>query len=497
MAGPLILAIDQGTSATKCLLVDGSGAVVARGQAPVGQATPNPGWVEQDAGEIWDSVRQAVAATLDAQTAKRVVSIGLSTQRESCVIWDARGGEALTPVLSWQDLRTEPLCADLRARGHAEAVRRKSGLPLDPMFSAAKAKWLLDRIDPDRVRAKAGDLRIGTIDSYLLSRFGGEAVIEAGNASRTQLLDVEACAFDDELLAIFDVPRAAMPRLSRSIGPFPTGRGLAPLPDGVPVGAVMADSHAALFAHGAFSPGPVKATHGTGSSIMGLLDRTSAGSLHPGLCLTLAWRIDAPVLAFEGNIRAAGATLVWAADLLGVSVDDLAAMAAGTRDCGGVHLIPAFNGLGAPWWDGGAVAAISGFTLGSGRAQVARAAFESVAHQIADVVDAVRLSGAPVESLLVDGGPTRNDHLMRMEADLVGAPVARRDAAELSALGVAQLAGVSAGLFTLEGLRDANRGGETFRPAMAHMKRRAERSAWRAALARSRSGAGVSMAEGA
>jgi len=263
------------------------------------------------------------------------------------------------------------------------------------------------------------------------------------------------------------------------------------LRDGVPVGAVMADSHSALFAHGAFAPGPVKATHGTGSSIMGLIDAARAGALHPGMCLTLAWQIDRPVLAFEGNIRAAGATLVWAAELLGVSVDGLAAMAAAERDCGGVHLIPAFNGLGAPWWDGGAVAALSGFTLGSGRGQVARAAFDSLAHQIADVLDAVRSSGAPVDSLLVDGGPTRNDHLMQIEADLVGAPVMRRDAAELSALGVAQLAGVSAGLFTLDGLSAQTRGGETFRPVLAEPQRQMARDAWRAALARSRSGAGV------
>ena len=264
-------------------------------------------------------------------TAKRVVSVGSSTQRESCVIWDRRSGEALTPVLSWQDQRTESVCAALRASGQGSVIRRKSGLPLDPMFSAAKARWLLDRLPSGQARAKAAETCIGTIDSFLLSRFGGEAVVEAGNASRTQLFDVVGGRWDEELLSIFDVPLAAMPRVVASTGPFPAAQGLAPLPTGVSVGAVMADSHSALFAHGAFAPGPVKATHGTGSSVMGLVDRTAvsdgdAGG--PGVCLTLAWQIDAPMLAFEGNIRSAGSTLIWAAELLGVDTQELARLAA-------------------------------------------------------------------------------------------------------------------------------------------------------------------------
>ena len=494
MASPLILAIDQGTSSTKCLLVDETGRVVAQGQAGLGQSTPKPGWVEQDADEIWNSVRRAVAATLTSETAGRVIAVGLSTQRESCVIWDRRSGAPLPPVLSWQDLRTEALCESLRAQGHSEIVRRKSGLPLDPMFSAAKAKWLLDAIDPDRVRARAGDLCIGTIDAFLLTRFRGEPVGEVGNASRTQLLDVARAAFDDELLSIFDIPRPALPRIVPSVGPFPTARGLAPLPDGVPIHAVMADSHAALFAHGAFLAGPVKATHGTGSSVMGLLDRGRLGegaTLHPGLCLTVAWQIEAPILAFEGNIRAAGSTLIWAAGLLGVDVDELARLAATLDDAQGVHLAPAFNGLGAPWWDGAAVATLSGFTLGSGRAQVARAAFESIAFQIADLVNAVRSSGSPVDTLQVDGGPTRNDRLMQIEADIVGVPVIRAEAAELSALGVAHMAGLAAGLFSIEGLRAFDRGGAVFHPTISADLRRSRQRAWRKALARSRSGAGV------
>jgi glycerol kinase len=485
----LILAIDQGTSSTKALVVDARGDVVSRAQAPVSLATPEPGWVQQDAEEIWASVQRAVSDALDLEKAKRVVSLGLSTQRESCVIWDRRTGEALTPVLSWQDQRTEAICATLRAARHGAMIRRRSGLPLDPMFSAAKARWLLDRLPQGQLRAKAGEICIGTIDAFLLSRFGGDAMVEAGNASRTQLFDVVEGKWDDDLLAIFDVPLASLPRVVASNGPFPKARGLAPLADGIPIGAVLADSHSALFAHGAFAPGPVKATQGTGSSIMGLVDRAAvrdgdAGA--PGVCLTLAWRLDQSMLAYEGNIRSAGATLIWAAELLGISTKELTELAATAADSCGVSLGPAFGGLGAPWWDANAAATATGFSFGATRAPFARAALDSIAHQIADVVDAFRSSGAPVERLLVDGGPTRNDQLMQFEADMAGLPVERTSVAELSALGVAHLAGLSAGVFTIERLKQFDRRAERFAPKMAAEARTKERLAWARAVTRAR-----------
>jgi glycerol kinase len=490
MAGPLLLAIDQGTSSTKALVVHDRGVVVGRAQASVSLATPEPGWVDQDAEEIWGSVRRAVSEALDAHTARRVVSVGLSTQRESCVVWDRRSGEALTPVLSWQDQRTEPICASLRKKGCGGPVRRKSGLPLDPMFSAAKARWLLDSLPHGQARARAGEVCIGTIDAFLLSRFGGEAVVEAGNASRMQLFDVVRATWDEELLAIFDIPLAALPAVVASIGPFPKARGLSPLPDGVPIGAVLADSHSALFAHGVFAPGPVKATHGTGSSLMGLVERAAvrdgnAGA--PGVCLTLAWQLESPTLAYEGNIRSAGSTLVWAAELLGITTKELADLAANAPDSRGVYLVPAFGGLAAPWWDPNAAATATGFSFGVTRTPFARAAIDSIAHQIADVVDAFRASGAPVERLLVDGGPTRNDQLMQFEADMVGVPVERTSVAELSAMGVAYLAGVTANIFTLASLGQIDRGSECFMPGAASAAMRAnERRAWGQAVARAR-----------
>ena len=356
------------------------------------------------------------------------------------------------------------------------------------MFSAAKARWLLDRIDPDRTKARNGDLCIGTIDAFVLSRLGDEPVIEAGNASRTQLFDVDKAALDHELLDIFDIPAAALPRIVPSVGPLPTTRALAPLPNGTPVGAVLGDSHAALFAHGALEPGPIKVTHGTGSSVMGLIGEDHSEGptrLSAGVCQTIAWWVDKPQLAFEGNIRSAGSTLIWVASLLGVEVAELAAMARTVADAGPVHLVPGFGGLGAPWWDGNAVASLTGFSLGTSRAVVARAALDSIVHQIADVVEAVRASGLPVDALHVDGGPTRNDDLMQFEADMIGAPVIRTLLAELSALGAAHLAGLTAGVFTAERLKGLTRTEKTFTPAIDAACRKAARDGWRQAVARS------------
>ncbi len=483
MARPLVLAIDQGTSSTKCLLVDDAGQVVARGAAPLGEQHPRPGWVEQDAEEIWASVRAAVAACLAGQDARAVAAVGISNQREAVVAWDAATGAPLGPLLSWQDQRTAAACDALRDAGHDALIRERSGLPLDPMFSAAKAGWLLDQLDPDRRRARDGAIRLGTVDSWLLSRLGGEHLVEAGNASRTQLLDVRRCAWDDELLSIFRVPRQALPRVVPSTGPFPATRGLDPLPDGVPVLAVMGDSHSALFAHGAFAPGPVKATYGTGSSVMGLI--AAPQDLANGLCLTIAWSLGAPAFAAEANIRATGATLRWMADLLGMDPGALAELGGGAS-ADGVTVVPAFTGLGAPWWDRDAVGVIAGCTLGTGKAQLARAALESIPHQICDVLDAMDRSVGRVSAIHADGGPTRNGTLMQLQADLAGRPVLASRTAELSAMGVAHLAGLRAGLWTQAGLEALARPHEAHRPRAAADEVAAERRRWAQALSRAR-----------
>jgi glycerol kinase len=477
MPAPLILAIDQGTSATKCLAVDRAGAIVARGTAPVAEAHPQPGWVEQDAGDIWRSVQAAVAACLDGLDPRAVVAIGLSTQRESLLLWDRASGTPRGAMLSWQDQRGAAHCDALRAAGHAEEIRARSGLPLDPMFSAAKAHWLL------RAHGARGAC-LGTVDSWLLSRFGGAHVIEAGNASRTQLLRVADASWDAALLDWFEVPRETLPRVVASTGPYPAARGLPPLPDGVPVLAVMGDSHAALYAHGAGRAGVVKATFGTGCSVMGLVAQPE--HLDPGLSLTIAWQTQRPHFAAEGNIRASGAALRWAARLCGRTPEAMAALA-DTASSDGVVLVPGFNGLAAPYWDNDAVGLLANLRLDTGPPQLARAALEAMAQQAADVVAALERSAGPIESLHADGGPTRSDTLMQVLADLLDRPVARAPDAELSALGAAHLAGIGAGLWSEATLAERARPREVFRPASDAAARTEARARWHRAVARARS----------
>ncbi|MDY7102170.1 MAG: FGGY family carbohydrate kinase [Actinomycetota bacterium] len=485
-AEPLVLAIDQGTSSTKALLVDGRGDVVARSSAAIGQTFPAPGWVEQSAEEIAASVRDAVAACVDPADAPRVVGVGISTQRESLVLWDRATGDAVGPVVTWQDQRTVDTCRELAATGAGELVRERSGLPLDPMFSALKARWLLDAHDPQRQRSRAGELCLGTIDSWLLSRFGGEHVTEVSNASRTQLMDVDRGRWDDELLELFAVPAEVLGTIVPSVGPFPTTRGLAPLADGTPVLAVLGDSHAALFAHAGWRPGVCKATYGTGSSIMAVAGRATAAAPDGGVCRTVAWDLgDGPVQALEGNIRSSGRTLTWLADLFATTTEQILADAAAT-DPEGVSLVPAFGGLGAPWWEPDASALIAGLTLGTRREHLAAAAVHSVVAQVEDVVDAVAAVTGGVEVLLADGGLTRSSELMQRQADYSRRRVARSSVADLSALGVAHLAGLSAGLWDRAGLESLDRPADEFTPQQTTADAYARHAAWHEAIDRSR-----------
>ncbi|MFI6251719.1 FGGY family carbohydrate kinase [Streptomyces sp. NPDC051016] len=480
---PLLLAVDQGTSATKALLVDHTGAVVASASVPLSAAHPRPGWVEQSAEEIWQSVTQAVERCLAGHDPRRVAALGISSQRESCLLWERSGGRPLGPVLGWQDRRTASACAKLLAEGLGPAVRTTTGLPLDPMFSALKAQWLLDTHDPDRTRARRGELCLGTVDSWLLWRLSGQAahVVEVGNASRTQLLDVRTRDWDERLLDLFDVPRAALPAIVASTGPFPAVRSLPGLMDRTPVGAVLGDSHAALFGHGVFAPGSVKVTYGTGSSVMGLITSPARAEQSP-LCLTVAWDDGAPAYALEGNIRSSGATLRWLAGLFGTDEGALAARAA--PDSAGVHLVPAFGGLGAPWWDNEATGLVSGLTFAAGLPELARAALESVAFQVEDVVAGFDTPDTPVTSLLADGGPSGNATLMQLQADVSGRELRRPHDHGMSALGAARLAGQSLGIFTKEDLSDAAGTADTYRPRWSSVERAQRLSAWHEAVSR-------------
>lgn len=459
MPDGFVLAIDQGTSSTKCLLVNGSGAVVASGSAPVPIRYPRPGWVEQDATEILDSVLAAAGECLVGVPPEAVMAVGLSTQRESAVIWDKSTGEPAGPVLGWQDQRANTVCDQLRP--HADVIRRVSGLPLDAMFSAAKLRWLLDR---------SPDAAVGTIDAWLLYALTGSHQIEVGNASRTQLLDVHAGGWSPHLLDLFGVPESALPSLTPSVGDLGTIGAAGGVLAGLPIRAVLGDSHAALYAHGTQASNGVKVTYGTGSSAMRLVDTEPAGD---AVCLTVAWADPAPRLAVEGNIRSTGATIAWLAELLGVTPERVAELAAGARS-DGVHLVPAFGGLAAPWWDDSAVAVISGLTLGSRAPQLARAAIESIAHQVADVVEAMDPAGC----VLADGGASGNDDLMQIQADILGIPVKRARTTNLSALGAALLAGRAAG-FTPPPIAY-----DDFEPGSVDGA--AARAAWHDAVARAR-----------
>lgn len=480
--GSTLLAVDQGTSATKAVLVDTSGAIVSAASVAVSQSHPQPGWAEQDPLEIWASVQAAVTACLHGHDTGDVAAVGLSTQRESTLLWERASGRPVGSMLGWQDGRGAELCASLREQGHADQVRAISGLPVDPMWSASKATWLLDRYDPDRSRSRRGELCLGTVDSWLLACLGGGHVIEAGNASRTQLFDLSSRSWDPWLLELFRIPVEVLPEVRPSTGPFVSAGRLRPLSDDVPVAGVLGDSHAALFAHGARTPGEVKATYGTGSSVMGLTAQTEVGS--PGLCRSIAWETEEPSFALEGNIRSSGATLAWLAELLDMSASELAAGAAG--DSGGVHLVPAFTGLGAPWWDDQAVAIVSGLGFGTRKEHLARAALESIAFQVEDVVAEVQREVGPVATVLADGGPTSNPVLMQLQADTSGRSVQRALARDLSALGAAHMAGISAGLWSVSDVEVLQRDRELYQPHGDEQERRRRRAAWHGAVARSR-----------
>ncbi len=445
MAGGAILAIDQGTTNSKAILISHAGDIIARGSAPVSIAHPRPGWVDQDAAEIWSSQLAAIHDCLSAAPDVPIAAIGISNQRESVVAWDRNTGQPLGPLISWQCRRTADDCARLTDNGHGPEVLARTGLPLDPMFPATKLAWLIKTWARGR---DPGTLCLGTVDAWLLWNLsGGKAhVTDASNASRTQLLNIRDMRWDETLLDLFGVDVRHLPEVRDSSSRLATTSGVPGLPDGLPIAAAIGDSHAALFAHGAFATGDGKVTFGTGSSVMTTIDgfETPPG----GLTTTIAWALSGrPVYAFEGNILVSASIFPWTAELLGVDgVDALMALAETVPYSCGVSLVPAHVGLGAPHWSTRARGLISGLTFGTGPAHVARAAAESMALQVFDVIDAMG-THAGIGHLFVDGGPTRNGFLMQMVADLLDRPIAIRDAAEASALGAGYLAGLGTGFW--------------------------------------------------
>jgi glycerol kinase len=432
----LVVAVDQGTSSTKAVVVDRRGRIVRAARFPVSMRHPAPGWSEQDANELWSSVRDSLAEVVEG-IQHRIRGVGLSTQRESALMWDRRTGGALGPVIGWQDRRTQGVVHDLIRAGRSDVARRLTGLPLDPMFSAAKFRWLIDSLPAGQARAEAGDIAVGTVDSWLMLKLCGVERIEAGNASRTQLLDIDTVTWSDEMKRLYGVPGACLPTIATSDDATAIVRAGEPA-SGIPVLGVLGDSHAALFAHVAAGRAHVKATYGSGSSIMGLAQSRAA---HEGLTRTIAWsRSEGPTYALEGNILSAGATLVWLGELLNSRPDELMAAAPAGREDSGVHLVPAFAGLGAPWWDEDARGALLGLDFSTSRADIARAAAESIVQQVEDVLsradDAV---GHRIDTIAVDGGPSSNSWLMQLQADVSRRRIVASSDAQSSAIGVAAL----------------------------------------------------------
>jgi glycerol kinase len=488
----MILAIDQGTTGTTCLVYDEEAKPIACAQQEFPQYFPRPGWVEHDLTEIWDATRAVALAALERAGVGPggLRAVGLTNQRETVCAWDPSSGEPLHRAIVWQDRRTAALCERLRADGHEPLLRERTGLVLDPYFSATKISWLLEHVPGLRARAEDGRAVFGTIDSWLLFKLTGSHLTDATNASRTLLFDISAASWDAELLELFDVPPRALAQVRPSAGAFAQT-----LPDAlaghrVPVAGVAGDQQAALFAQACFEPGLGKNTYGTGSFVL-----VNAGDAQPpsapGLLSTLACSArESRAYALEASIFATGAAVQWLRDGIGIidSAAETEALAASLHSNEGVYLVPAFAGLGSPHWDPHARATIVGLTRGSGRAHLARATLEAIAYQTVDAVRAMEsASGQPLRELRVDGGASLNSWLMQFQADVLDVPVVLGPTAETTAFGAALLAGLGSGVWTLADIASLWRERGRFEPAMSQRVREGLLAGWADALARARS----------
>ena len=448
-----LLALDQGTTSSRAIVFDRNGNQVAVAQREFTQFYPQPGWVEHDADEIWSTQLQ-VAREVLAQagiSASQIAAIGITNQRETTVLWDRATGRPLHRALVWQDRRTAAVCDALKAQGHEALFRARTGLLLDPYFSGTKLAWLLDTIPGARARAEAGELAFGTIDSWLLWNLTGGRVhaTDVTNASRTLLFNIHRNAWDDELLKLLNIPPALLPAVKPSAFYFgETDTEL--FGAAIPVGGIAGDQQAALFGQGCHAPGMVKNTYGTGCFML-MQTGTRACVSANGLLTTSAAQIsEQPLYVLEGSVFVAGAAVQWLRDGLGFieTSADIEALAASVPDSGGVFLVPAFTGLGSPYWDAYARGGLFGLTRGTTRAHIARATLESIAFQVADLLDAMQHdAGITLTELRVDGGACADDLLMQCQADLLGVPVVRPRIIETTALGAAYLAGLTVGLW--------------------------------------------------
>jgi glycerol kinase len=489
-----VLALDQGTSSSRTVVFDQGGGVAAIAQSEFPQIYPRPGWVEHDPEVIWRTQRSTMTEALGRAglTARDVAAIGITNQRETVVVWDRASGEPIHNAIVWQDRRTAPEIERLAAEGHEERVRAATGLVLDPYFSATKIPWILDTVPGARARAERGELAAGTIDSWLLYRLTGGAVhaTDCTNASRTLLFDIHTLAWDPGLLELFRVPVSLLPKVRPSLGHFgDTVSSL--LGKSIPIVGIAGDQQAALFGQMCIDKGMVKNTYGTGSFVVANTGDTPV--IGPGRLLgTVAWQHEGnpPVYALEGSIFTTGAAIQWLRDGLKVisSAAEVSELAASVPDSGGVSVVPAFAGLGAPHWDPRARGAILGVTRGTTAAHIARATLEGIALQVADVYRLIAdEAGMPLKTLRVDGGASASDLLMQLQADLLGVPVERPSFRETTALGAFYLAALGCGLFTdARAIAARWRPERTFEPAMPADRREALLERWGKAVERAR-----------
>jgi glycerol kinase len=488
-----ILALDQGTTSSRAILFNHEGRVHAVAQQEFPQIFSTAGWVEHDPEEIWSSQIAVARAVMQSAglTARDVAAIGIANQRETTVVWDRRTGRPIHNAIVWQDRRTAKFCDQLKEQGHLEMVQQKTGLMIDSYFSGSKVRWLLDNVPGARPAAERGELAFGTIDTWLLWKLSGGSlhVTDPSNASRTMLYDIRAHQWDDDLLQLLGVPRSMLPEVRPSSQVF--GEARSELLGGpIPIAGIAGDQQAALFGQTCFSRGLAKNTYGTGCFMLMNVGTEAVTSQHR-LLTTVAWQLGGTVeYAMEGSVFIGGAVVQWLRDGLGIvkSAAEVERLAASVPDPGGVYLVPAFAGLGAPHWDQYARGTITGITRGTTAAHLARAALESIAYQVADVLDVMQQdAGGSIKELRADGGAAANNLLLQFQADLLRVPVVRPQVTETTALGAAYLAGLAVGYWKDQHDVEANWVADrTFEPNMAASKAAHLRSRWREALERSR-----------
>ncbi len=489
----VVIALDQGTTSSRAILFDHSGSMLDVAQQEFRQIFPQAGWVEHDAEQIWESQLAVAREVLShsGTSAADVAALGITNQRETVVIWDRKTGQPIHHAIVWQDRRTASDCDSLRQAGHTEMVQQKTGLIIDAYFCATKIRWLLDNVPGARQRAERGELAFGTVDSWLFWKLTGGRIhaTDVTNASRTMLLDIASCTWDDELLGLFEIPRSLLPEVlpsSHLFGETETELFGAP----IKIGGAAGDQQAALFGQNCTRNGMAKNTYGTGCFMLMNIGNRPQVSKHKLLTTVACSTDDSRQYAFEGSVFIAGAAVQWLRDGLGIieSAADVEALATSVADSDGVYMVPAFAGLGAPHWDQYARGTIIGITRGTTRAHLARAALEGIAFQVADVLDAMKQdSGLPINELRVDGGASANDLLMQFQADIMQVPVVRPKVIETTALGAAFLAGLAVGFWDdVEEIHKVWQTERVFEPLMGSDEAARRRSRWSAALNRSK-----------